>query len=90
VDPHGVQDTANVRSGEYLMIRMRFEDYVGDTVFHCHIAFHEDAGMMGQIHIAASPPLEATPTSSTTTVHAGHAGHGPAAAPVVAQPSFTG
>jgi suppressor of ftsI len=32
-------------NGEFVM-RVHFADYVGKFVFHCHIGFHEDAGMM--------------------------------------------
>ena len=32
-------------------VRMRFRDYTGDTVLHCHIVDHEDQGMMKNIRI---------------------------------------
>ncbi len=28
------------------MIRMRFKEFLGKSVFHCHILPHEDTGMM--------------------------------------------
>jgi hypothetical protein len=28
------------------VIRIRFKEYVGKSVFHCHILPHEDTGMM--------------------------------------------
>ena len=32
-------------------VRMRFEDFVGSTFYHCHILDHEDLGMMGRLEI---------------------------------------
>jgi L-ascorbate oxidase len=40
-------------SGEYtIVIRTRYERYIGDFVIHCHILDHEDQGMMQNIRIA--------------------------------------
>jgi FtsP/CotA-like multicopper oxidase with cupredoxin domain/peroxiredoxin len=38
-------------SGPPEIIRMRFRDFPGDTVLHCHIVDHEDQGMMKNIRI---------------------------------------
>jgi peroxiredoxin len=35
-----------------LYIRMRFEDFAGETVLHCHNLVHEDRGMMMKVQIA--------------------------------------
>ena len=46
-DAHGLQDTVIIpRHGE-VVIRIAFEDFVGKSVYHCHIMFHGDNGMMG-------------------------------------------
>lgn len=45
------KDTVNVRGYETVTIRVRFEDFVGRTVYHCHILDHEDQGMMGIVDI---------------------------------------
>jgi FtsP/CotA-like multicopper oxidase with cupredoxin domain len=34
-----------------VVIRMRFLDFLGKYVFHCHILNHEDHGMMATIDI---------------------------------------
>jgi FtsP/CotA-like multicopper oxidase with cupredoxin domain len=40
-------------SGEYtVVVRTRYERYIGDFVLHCHILDHEDQGMMQNIRIA--------------------------------------
>lgn len=48
------RDTVLVRVGETVRIRIRFDDFPGTTVYHCHILDHEDLGMMGQLWI--QPP----------------------------------
>jgi FtsP/CotA-like multicopper oxidase with cupredoxin domain len=51
VKAYGAQDVVNVRPGEKILIRMAFPDYTGESVFHCHILFHEDNGMMANFEI---------------------------------------
>lgn len=49
-------------SGKYtLVVRTRYERYIGDFVLHCHILDHEDQGMMQYVRIvlpggSAPPP----------------------------------
>ncbi|MHC8495579.1 MAG: multicopper oxidase domain-containing protein [Actinomycetes bacterium] len=31
----------------YMRFRRHFADYIGRSVYHCHLLFHEDHGMMG-------------------------------------------
>ena len=40
------KDTLFVPEGHTFTIRSRFQDFAGQTVFHCHILDHEDQGMM--------------------------------------------
>lgn len=47
------KDTVIVRGGETVRIRIPFKDFVGKTVYHCHILDHEDLGMMGLLEIKA-------------------------------------
>ena len=49
--PYGLQDTILVPAFEYVILRMKFEKFTGKTVFHCHILFHQDKGMMGVFNI---------------------------------------
>ena len=42
----GWKDTVLVMPGERVKLRMRFEDYTGLFLYHCHNLEHEDAGMM--------------------------------------------
>jgi suppressor of ftsI len=56
---HGFQDTVvipPVRNGKAgtVLIRIRFSPFQGEAVFHCHLLFHEDHGMMMNIHFG--PP----------------------------------
>lgn len=40
------RDVVNVPAGSAVRIRVRFADFTGRTVYHCHILDHEDEGMM--------------------------------------------
>jgi FtsP/CotA-like multicopper oxidase with cupredoxin domain/peroxiredoxin len=44
-------DTYLLEKGQKLTIRMRFRDFAGKTVLHCHTLVHEDQGMMRTIQI---------------------------------------
>lgn len=45
------QDTVTLPIGGTVRIRMRFRDFLGAFVYHCHILAHEDAGMMGIVEV---------------------------------------
>ena len=47
------RDTVLVPRGETVLLRIPFRDFVGKTVYHCHILDHEDLGMMGNLMIKA-------------------------------------
>lgn len=41
------------KTGQYtVVVRTRYERYIGDFVLHCHILDHEDQGMMENVRIA--------------------------------------
>ncbi len=42
----GWKDTVLVMPGEKVQVLMRFENYAGTFLYHCHNLEHEDAGMM--------------------------------------------
>jgi FtsP/CotA-like multicopper oxidase with cupredoxin domain len=48
---YGFQDTVDVPARGNMILRIRFLDYPGKTVPHCHILNHEDAGMMSVLQI---------------------------------------
>ncbi|MDE5090201.1 MAG: multicopper oxidase family protein, partial [Trichodesmium sp. St16_bin2-tuft] len=48
------KDVVLVRQGEKVLIRMPLQDFVGKTVYHCHILDHEDLGMIGNLEIKAN------------------------------------
>ncbi|MEU8196557.1 multicopper oxidase family protein [Microbispora amethystogenes] len=43
---HGPKDTVDLRPGEQMAVLVRFDDYAGRYVMHCHNLEHEDMGMM--------------------------------------------
>ena len=45
------KDTVNVPKHETVRIIVRFDDYPGKWMFHCHILDHEDHGMMGILEV---------------------------------------
>ncbi len=44
-------DTVNVPKHGYVRIVVRFDDFAGKWMYHCHILDHEDAGMMGILQV---------------------------------------
>jgi FtsP/CotA-like multicopper oxidase with cupredoxin domain len=52
-DSHGRQDTVILPTEGEVIIRIPFDDFVGKAVFHCHLLFHEDFGMMGNFEVVA-------------------------------------
>ncbi len=49
------RDTVPVDYGKKLTIRVRFRDFAGTTVYHCHTLDHGDQGMMRTLRIAEDP-----------------------------------
>ena len=47
------RDTINLRPGERVELLIPFRRFAGRSVFHCHIAEHGDAGMMGVVEVEA-------------------------------------
>ena len=45
------RDIVQVKAGQQARFRVRFDDFAGKTVQHCHILDHEDLGMMGVLEI---------------------------------------
>jgi FtsP/CotA-like multicopper oxidase with cupredoxin domain len=45
------KDTVNVPKHETLRFIIRYDDYTGKWMFHCHILDHEDHGMMGILEV---------------------------------------
>ncbi len=48
---NGYQDTVDIPTEGDVVIRIPFDDFVGKTVYHCHLMFHGDFGMMGIVEI---------------------------------------
>ena len=45
------KDTVNVPKDQTVRFVVRFDDYPGPRVYHCHILEHEDLGMMGLLRV---------------------------------------
>ena len=48
-DDHGWKDTVSLSPGEVVDVAVRFTDYAGRFLVHCHNVEHEDMGMMATI-----------------------------------------
>ena len=55
------KDTIRVRKGYKIVVRTRYQRYIGEFVLHCHILDHEDQGMMQNISIVVPQPAAAQP-----------------------------
>ena len=42
---------ASIPPGKSVTIRLKFNDFKGVTVYHCHNLDHEDFGMMGIVQV---------------------------------------
>ena len=47
----GRKDTVLIMPGETVRILIRFNNYTGIYMYHCHLLEHEDDGMMGQFEV---------------------------------------
>lgn len=48
---HVFKDTVFVQNDYKVMIRTKYDRYIGEFVIHCHILDHEDSGMMTNVEI---------------------------------------
>jgi hypothetical protein len=46
-----MKETWFLDPGETVEVKLRFTDFTGKYVFHCHILEHEDDGMMSQLNV---------------------------------------
>jgi FtsP/CotA-like multicopper oxidase with cupredoxin domain len=49
------QDNVALPPGSRTVILMQPTDFIGKFVFHCHITFHEDHGMMATVQVVREP-----------------------------------
>ena len=45
------KDTVNIKGKQTLRLAVRFDDFVGKWLYHCHILEHVDNGMMAALHV---------------------------------------
>lgn len=66
-------DFTGLTRGYTVIMRTRYERYIGDFVLHCHILDHEDQGMMQNIRIAPiGGYLEGNPVPTEGVMKHGH------------------
>jgi bilirubin oxidase len=52
------KDVVNVRKHESVRIIVRYDDFPGLWMYHCHILDHEDHGMMGVLEVGPPQPRQ--------------------------------
>jgi suppressor of ftsI len=52
-------DVINVPAGRTVVIRIGFNDFLGEFVYHCHRVDHEDDGMMALVNVIPQAPVYA-------------------------------
>jgi suppressor of ftsI len=52
------QDNVALPPGSQTVILMHPTDFTGKFVFHCHVTFHEDHGMMATVQVVREPTAE--------------------------------
>jgi L-ascorbate oxidase len=64
------RDTLLVKPNFTVRARMRYDDYIGEYVMHCHILDHEDQGMMQNVTIVSS--LRQEPAATLVPLQSHH------------------
>jgi FtsP/CotA-like multicopper oxidase with cupredoxin domain len=64
------QDNVSLPPGSTVKMRTHFTDFTGKFVFHCHVLFHEDHGMMSLVEVV--PPGDQGGDAATTSDDASH------------------
>jgi FtsP/CotA-like multicopper oxidase with cupredoxin domain len=54
-DAHSLLDTVPLPPNSSVTFRIRFADFTGKAVYHCHILNHEDLGMMAVFEVVSAP-----------------------------------
>ncbi|MEH3137466.1 MAG: multicopper oxidase domain-containing protein [Mycolicibacterium neoaurum] len=69
----GFKDTVYIAPAQRIRIAVRFTDYTDPTwpyMYHCHLAWHEDQGMMGQFLVLGPGQQPAGPPATPMAGHA--------------------
>jgi FtsP/CotA-like multicopper oxidase with cupredoxin domain len=51
------QDIVNLAAHDVIVVRMKFRDFLGSYVYHCHRVDHEDHGMMAYLTVVPNNPV---------------------------------
>ncbi|MCW2951593.1 MAG: hypothetical protein JWQ48_763 [Conexibacter sp.] len=61
------EDNVAIPPNSSVVIRMRPTDFTGKFVFHCHVTFHEDHGMMAAVQVVRDPSAAQLKAASTSS-----------------------
>lgn len=60
------EDNVMIPPGQTVVVRTRPTQFSGKFVFHCHVTFHEDNGMMAAVQVKRNPTAEELAASVAT------------------------
>lgn len=66
------RDVVNLPPGKVVRVAIPFSDFAGRTVFHCHLADHEDDGMMSLLEVTEPKGQAQAPDSAGQTMRHDH------------------
>lgn len=69
---HTFKDTVFVQNDYQVLVRTRYDRYIGEFVIHCHILDHEDGGMMANIQIVPDTSAPGGGIGMAGMKHTGH------------------
>jgi FtsP/CotA-like multicopper oxidase with cupredoxin domain len=56
VEPLAWKDTVDVPLNKTVRYLIKYDDRIGEWMWHCHILDHADAGLMGTVRVGDPPP----------------------------------
>ena len=65
VESINYQDNVSIPPDSSVKMRTRFSDFTGKFVFHCHVLFHEDHGMMSVVEVVDPEAQDEPPTGAS-------------------------
>jgi len=84
-----MKETWLLDAGETVEVKLKFTDFTGRYVFHCHMVEHEDDGMMSQFEVVP-PSVTPTPTRTPTPTPSATPTPTPSATPTATPPAIAG
>jgi FtsP/CotA-like multicopper oxidase with cupredoxin domain len=69
-DETGLKETFTLNPGDVVIVGLKFSDFTGPYMIHCHMLGHEDHGMMSTFAVVPPGQGDLPPTASGRNTHA--------------------